>query len=103
MQLPLFYIPAIPDPGSEFELPEDASRHISSVLRIQEAEPLQLTDGKGNLYDAQVVKSHKKHTIVQVTSKFITPAPSHSYTVAIALLKNAARFEWFLEKATELG
>lgn len=103
MQLPLFYIAEIPEPGSEFELPEDTSRHISSVLRMQEGEALQLTDGKGNLFDSVIVKPHKKHTSVQVASKTFTQPSAYHYTIAISLLKNSARFEWFLEKATELG
>ncbi|HSB94230.1 MAG TPA: RsmE family RNA methyltransferase, partial [Flavitalea sp.] len=78
-------------------------RHISAVLRMQEGEELQLTDGQGNLYTATIVKPHKKHTVVSIRSKQFTPAPTESHTIAIALLKNATRFEWFLEKATELG
>jgi len=62
-----------------------------------------LTDGKGNLYNSRIVKPHKKHSTVKVESKISTQASEHSYTIAIALLKNSARFEWFLEKATELG
>ena len=49
MQLPLFYLADIPDAATEFELPEDPSRHISAVLRMEEGEELHLTDGKGNL------------------------------------------------------
>ena len=103
MQLPLFYLAEIPDSAGELELPEDSSRHISAVLRMQEGEELQLTDGKGNLYSATIVKPHKKHTTVRINSKTVTAATGYSYTIAIALLKNATRFEWFLEKATELG
>jgi 16S rRNA (uracil1498-N3)-methyltransferase len=103
MQLPLFYLAEIPGTAADFELPEDSSRHISAVLRMQEGEELQLTDGRGNLYTASIVKPHKKHTLVSISSKTFTEAPNHSQTIAIALLKNATRFEWFLEKATELG
>src|SRR5688572_13416154 len=103
MQLPLFYLAEIPGATGELELPEESSRHISAVLRMQEGEELHLTDGKGNLYTASIVKPHKKHTLVSIDSRTVTERPTHSYTIAIALLKNATRFEWFLEKATELG
>jgi len=62
-----------------------------------------LTDGKGNLLSAQIVEDHKKHSIVQVTGSTHTPPASRQVSIAISLLKNASRFEWFLEKATEIG
>lgn len=103
MQKPLFYIEAAPSQGIELELSEENSRHISSVLRMQEEELLQLTDGRGNLYEGAIVKAHKKRTSVRIIDKTFHEQATVHITVAIALLKNAARFEWFLEKATELG
>ena len=99
MPLPLFYLAEIPGAAGEFELPEESSRHISAVLRMQEGEKLHLTDGKGNLYMASILRPHKKHTLVRIDSRTVTEYPNRSYTIAIALLKNATRFEWFLEKA----
>ena len=103
MQLPLFYIaPGVPMTGA-VSLPEENSRHIAAVLRMQEGEQLQLTDGQGNIFRAEITLAHKKRTEVRILqTDHLLPGGPHC-CVAIALLKNAARFEWFLEKATELG
>ena len=70
---------------------------------MAEGEMLRLTDGKGNVATATIVSPHKKHAIVAVTTLDSTPAISPRLCIAISLVKNASRFEWFLEKATELG
>lgn len=84
-------------------LDENNSRHIVQVLRMETGERLHLTDGCGHLLTAIVTNPHKKHCEVAIEhSEFIPPAHPQ-ITIAIALLKNASRFEWFLEKATEIG
>lgn len=103
MQLPFFYAPQLADTGTLLELDEDSSRHIVSVLRMKEEEQLHLTDGKGNLVTATIADAHKKHCSVHILSSTYQPEPERKTTVAISLLKNISRFEWFLEKATELG
>lgn len=90
-------------PGTEIGLDEDNSRHIVQVLRMKPGEELQLTDGRGNLLTAVIVEDHKKKCRVRVLSGTSEPSPRKKVTVAISLLKNANRFEWFLEKATEIG
>lgn len=66
-------------------------------------EKLNLTDGKGHLLTAVITDNHKKHCTVQVAEVIANPAPRRKVVIAISLLKNTNRFEWFLEKATELG
>lgn len=103
MSLPLFYIQTAEISQGHFRLSEDTSRHVVSVLRMKEGEKLQLTDGAGNVYLAVLEQAHKKYATASVESVSHTPRTSRELTVAVSLLKNAARFEWFLEKATELG
>ncbi len=84
-------------------LDEDTSRHIVSVLRMKPGELLHLTDGKGNLFTAAVADDHKKKCTVAINNvQYVEPAPG-KITIAISILKNSSRFEWFLEKATEIG
>lgn len=103
MALPYFFIDSLNDEMHKLELDEDNSRHISQVLRMQETEKVRLTDGKGNSAECIIITAHKKHTSVQVTAFEKTPPPIHRLTIAISLIKNVSRFEWFLEKAAELG
>lgn len=102
MSLPLFFIDDI-GAGQFQVLDEDASRHVVQVLRMRAGEPLQLTDGRGHLITAEIADAHKKKCAVKVTGTVFTDQPPRKITIAIALLKSSHRFEWFLEKATEIG
>jgi 16S rRNA (uracil1498-N3)-methyltransferase len=103
MTLPFFYISEFDSSQKEIVLDEDTSRHVVQVLRMKEGEKLNLTDGKGNLITAEISDSHKKHCSVSILDSRFTPHVSRKITIAISLLKNTNRFEWFLEKATEIG
>jgi 16S rRNA (uracil1498-N3)-methyltransferase len=70
---------------------------------MQAGEALQLSDGVGNLLTAEVVDPHKKKCSVRITQRSFKEQKLQKICIAISLLKNASRFEWFLEKATELG
>jgi 16S rRNA (uracil1498-N3)-methyltransferase len=103
MALPYFYLPSY-DPAQEIiVLEEDSSRHIAQVLRMKTGEQLQLTDGKGNLLKAEIVEENKKNCKVRILNAEHKPQNGRKITIAISLLKNLSRFEWFLEKATEIG
>lgn len=102
MALPYFYWPEAVT-GSILTLDEANSRHMVSVLRMEKGEPLHLTDGRGNLYTAEIVDPHKKKCTVEIRSAEFFEHPQASVTIAISPLKNVSRMEWFLEKATEIG
>ena len=103
MALPFFYIVNYNSSQKEIVLDEDTSRHVVQVLRMKEEEKLNLTDGKGSLITAEITDAHKKHCSVKILDSRLTPHLSRKITIAISLLKNTSRFEWFLEKATEIG
>ncbi|MGM9745512.1 MAG: 16S rRNA (uracil(1498)-N(3))-methyltransferase [Paludibacteraceae bacterium] len=97
----LFYAPDILE--NPF-LPEDESAHCTRVLRLQAGAVVQIIDGKGTLYDATIVAPHAKRTEVKIVSAHPDfgrrPFRLH---LAVAPTKNSDRFEWFVEKATEIG
>src|SRR5258705_11953025 len=101
--IPFFYIEEFNPSQKEIVLDEDTSPHVVQVLRMKEGERLNLTDGKGNLITAEISDAHKKHCAVKVIDSRFTSHLSRKISIAISLLKNANRFEWFLEKATEIG
>ena len=84
-------------------LDEDSSRHVVQVLRMQKGQQLTLTDGQGHLLSADITEDHKRHCTVHITASRDMPPAERKIFVAISLLKNTQRFEWFLEKATEIG
>ncbi|MEO6315621.1 MAG: RsmE family RNA methyltransferase [Chitinophagaceae bacterium] len=103
MQLPFFYIASIQPGNSDIVLDEDNSRHAVSVLRMQAGAALHLTDGKGHLLTATIIDPHKKRCRLAVSTVLVSPAPARKTAIGISLVKNAVRFEWFLEKAAEIG
>ena len=103
MALPFFYINEYTASQKEIILNEETSKHIVQVLRMKLREQLNLTDGKGTLLTCVITTENKRHCEVEVLSSVIFPLLSTKITIAISLLKNANRFEWFLEKATEIG
>ena len=103
MQLPFFYIDDYDASQTQIVLTEEASKHIVQVLRMRIGQQLNLTDGKGNLLTCEITDDHKKYCTVLINSKKQIPKSTRRVSIAISLLKNANRFEWFLEKATEIG
>lgn len=103
MELPFFYNENLMGEGNTLTVNEDTSRHLIQVLRMKTGDRLKLTDGKGKLLTCMVDEPHKKHCTVIIERSEILPGFSTAVTIAISLIKNPSRFEWFLEKATELG
>lgn len=103
MQHPFFHITEYNTAQQEIALNEDTSRHIIQVLRMRAGALLNLTDGKGNLLTATIAEEHKKYCTARVMDAQFIPRPLRHVAIAISLLKNTSRFEWFLEKATEIG
>ncbi|MGV3765462.1 MAG: RsmE family RNA methyltransferase [Chitinophagaceae bacterium] len=102
MALPYFYQEQYAG-EKNWVLDEDTSKHCVQVLRMEAGEKLLLTNGKGLLATVQITDPHKKKCGVSLVSVENIPAAAHRQVIGISLLKNASRFEWFLEKATELG
>ncbi len=101
--LPFFYEPAIITTSSHFTLSEETSKHCIQVLRMKTGEQLQLTNGKGLLCTASIASEDKRKSVVIIDKTEHIPQPTKQISIAISLLKNITRLEWFLEKATEIG
>ena len=97
----LFYLPEV---NEYCQLDEIESRHCVKVLRLKAGDSIQLTDGKGFFYTAEITNDNPKSCQLQITSKDKEIFTRNYYLhIAIAPTKNIDRFEWFLEKATEIG
>ena len=98
----LFYNPDL-DPEF-FSLSEEETRHITKVLRLTEGDHIFLTDGIGTLCEAVILNAQSKKCLVQCgpLKHEYDKRPFHLH-IAIAPTKNIDRFEWFLEKSTEIG
>jgi 16S rRNA (uracil1498-N3)-methyltransferase len=73
------------------------------VLRMSKGEQILLTDGGGHTVEAEISDAHKRRCAVAALRRDYQPRPSQQFAIGISLIKNSSRFEWFVEKATELG
>jgi len=98
----IFYAPDIKKDNYTFS--EDESKHIIRVLRLKSGEFVNIIDGIGNFYLAKIISENPKKCQVEIQSvKKGYKKRDFSLTIAIAPTKNNDRFEWFCEKATEIG
>ena len=103
MVLPFFYKESLEASNNDVVLDEASSKHIVQVLRMQHGEQLQLTNGKGNLFTAEITDNNRKKCTVKVIKSSNEQRATNNISIAISLIKSSTRFEWFLEKATEIG
>ncbi|MET7030228.1 16S rRNA (uracil(1498)-N(3))-methyltransferase [Sediminicola luteus] len=99
----LFYNPDLNLETEQFTFPTDESKHIVKVLRKKTGDILQITNGQGDMFQAEILfPDHKKCTAKIIEKKHYEPKDNKLHMV-VAPTKLNDRFEWFLEKATEIG
>jgi 16S rRNA (uracil1498-N3)-methyltransferase len=106
-KLPLFFAPELAGAQSAYTLDDASARHALQVLRMVPGQPLLLTNGQGLVAEATLMAGAgggKKTcaAALRQMSQYPHPVLRH-VAIAISPVKNAGRFEWFVEKATELG
>ncbi|MDO6596853.1 16S rRNA (uracil(1498)-N(3))-methyltransferase [Oceanihabitans sp. 2_MG-2023] len=99
----LFYNPDITENTTEFTFNKEESRHIIKVLRKSVGEKLQITNGKGWFFNAKITIADIKNCVVQIIDKKLQAKKDYTLHLAVAPTKMNDRYEWFLEKATEIG
>lgn len=98
----IFYTPDITH--NTYTLNEEESKHCFRVLRLSVGTVVNLVDGRGGFYTAEIISDNPKKvslSILKVETEF--HKRNHYLHIAVAPTKNIDRLEWFLEKATELG
>lgn len=99
----LFYLPDLSKEHKIADFSKDESKHIYKVLRKKKGDDIDITNGKNILFKgiiSSISKNNCQVSIKDVVEK--NPLP-YSLHVGISLLKSNERFEWFLEKASEIG
>lgn len=98
----IFYAPGIC--GDTYALDETESRHIIKVLRMAAGDAVRLIDGRGNLYEGIISSPNPRRCTIRITATHEAFEKSgYRLHIAISPLKNAERFEWFIEKSVEIG
>lgn len=99
----LFYNSEIKNTDSFFSFDKEESKHIVKVLRKQENDKIFITNGLGFLFVSEITIASEKKCEVKITEIQEFEKPNYNLHIAVAPTKMNDRFEWFLEKATEIG
>ena len=99
----LFYNPDIDETTESFSFDKEESRHIIKVLRKKDSDILHVTNGLGFLFETEITLASDNKCTVQVLSVKKADEPKFRLHLAVAPTKMNDRFEWFLEKTTEIG
>ena len=99
----LFFNEIITIDDTEIIFSKEESRHIVKVLRKAEGDFVFITNGKGILFKAEVSLASTNKCIAQIIETTIQEKPKLHIHLAVAPTKMNDRYEWFLEKATEIG
>ena len=98
-----FYHARLDNSVSLFSFPPEESRHIVKVLRKKEGDTLKITNGKGYLFSAEITAADPGQCSARIVDSRKTIPPRSELHLAVAPTKRLERFQWFLEKATEIG
>ena len=99
----LFYNPEIEPTATEIILPKDESKHIIKVLRKKTGDILDLTNGKGHFFKAEITDASPSRCGAKILEVITEKPLTYKLHMAVAPTKLNDRYEWFLEKATEIG
>lgn len=99
----LFYNPTINKTQTSFVFDKEESKHIIKVLRKKESDTLHVTNGLGFLFTTEITIASDSKCTVKIVSFEKQEAPKFHLHLAVAPTKMNERYEWFLEKATEIG
>lgn len=99
----LFYNPDIEENQDEIEFPRDESKHIVKVLRKNVGDALEVTNGRGSLFKVKITEANPNRCKAAVIASEKEKPTSWHLQLAVAPTKMNDRYEWFLEKATEIG
>lgn len=99
----LFYLPnlSIEDKIADFN--KDESKHLYKVLRKSPGDKINITNGKNVLFKGTISSISKNNCQVSIQETIKQKPLPYSLHIGISLLKSNERFEWFLEKASEIG
>ncbi len=100
----LFYDPNIVSSQTTYTLNDEESKHCIRVLRLTVNDIIHITDGKGNMFRCRIDDpAPKKCTVIIEEQTKNYNQPCYKLTMAVAPTKANERYEWFVEKATEIG
>ena len=99
-----FFVPTDVFRGARVHLKGEVAHQISRVLRLRLGDNVLLLDGRGYEYSVKLAEFGKGELWADLTGKrLVDTEPAHHVTLYLSLLNKADKFEWALQKCTELG
>lgn len=102
MSFPTFYIPPDHISGDQAVMTGDELRHARLTLRLGIGDTVRIMDGKGGSWEALIQSMGKEEGTLRLTDKEVEPASPFRLVIAMGIVPGD-RFEWALQKGTELG
>ena len=99
----LFYIPDLNENSKTAIFSSDESRHLYKVLRKKVGDEVLITNGKQLMFKGNILDISKNNCEVEISKCEKKEKLGYSLHIVISILKSNERFEWFLEKASEIG
>ena len=99
----LFYNPNITETATSFVFDKEESKHIIKVLRKKEGDILHVTNGLGFLFVTEITIASDNKCTVKINAVEKQELSKFHLHLVVAPTKMNERYEWFLEKATEIG
>ncbi len=99
----LFYLPELDKDKKYHSFGKVESKHLFKVLRKKNGDLINITDGKNNLYKGKINLITKNNCEFQILNYYKKNPMPYSLHIGISILKSNDRFEWFLEKSSEIG
>ena len=97
------YVNAVSHEGEIVELPASVFQHLVKVLRLSEGKELQVFNGLGRRFNAVLSDVAKKHASLTIQSEIEATPPSPLKTHMGIVMSKGDRFDYAIQKATELG
>ena len=97
------FAPDLTPAAATYQLSEEESKHAVRVLRLSAGDAVELLDGRGGRYRAEIAEASPKRCQLRITHHEVVAPRPHFTHAAVAPTKNLDRMEWFVEKAVEVG
>ena len=99
----IFYHSEINVNDNDLIISDSEHHHLNKVLRKKTNDKVYLTNGNGYLFEATINNINSKSTHLKIINSNKKFSMDYNLHIAIAPTKKIDRFEWFLEKAIEIG
>ncbi|BDY03396.1 16S rRNA (uracil(1498)-N(3))-methyltransferase [Ferrimonas sp. YFM] len=103
MRIPRIYQPGPLVPGNLVALEEDGANHVGRVLRMQSGQALELFNGDGHTYPAEITAASKKQVEVRVLEQQVDDRESPLNLHLGQVISRGDKMEFTIQKSVELG